>query len=185
MVGTSHAAWKRSGALAWNRRRSRQSAGEPVVERQHLVRFGLLPHSLIMSPAAPVLLSRDRRPRKIPVEMKQLPFVVLERRARWMIATAFQPFCQRPRCPNISKYCGEDFEGAAASDTSGQSFRLRSASARSPRSRWARDVDQVEQGRYQVAGMNELMAQFALAATRFGHDNTKGSRMPPPWVFCL
>jgi hypothetical protein len=29
--------------------------------------------------------------------------------------TAFQPSCQIPRCPNISKYCGEDFDGATGS----------------------------------------------------------------------
>ena len=33
--------------------------------------------------------------------------------------------------------------------------------------------------------MHELMAQLAFGLDPLRPDMTKGSRMPPPWVFCL
>ena len=59
---------------------------EPVVERQHVVLLGLAPPHLYQF-RQPLRLARGEIVDfgKIPFEMKQLPFVVLERRARRMI----------------------------------------------------------------------------------------------------
>jgi hypothetical protein len=46
-------------------------------------------------------------------------------------------------------------------------------------------ADQVEQGRHHVAGMGEAVRSSPRAAQPAGQEITSGSRMPPPWVFCL
>ncbi len=91
-----------------------------------------------------------------------------------------------PRWPNISKYCGEDFDGAEASAIERAKLSPSIAICGQPAiCRRRTDADQIEQRRHEVAGVHELVAQLALAAIRFGQFRTKGSRMPPPWVFCL
>src|SRR5665213_2834681 len=64
----------------------RKARPEAIVERQHIVLLGLAPPYFYQF-RQPLRLARGEIVDfgKILVEMKQLPFVVLERRARWMI----------------------------------------------------------------------------------------------------
>ena len=76
--------------------------------------------------------------------------------------TAFQPPCQRPRWPNISKYCGDDFDGAAASAIEAAKLSPSSGICGDAAiASGACNADHVEQGRHEVAGMHELMPQLA------------------------
>ena len=135
----------------------RKARAEAVVERQHVVLLGLAPPQLDHCIQPLGLLFREiLRLRKVLREMKQLPFVVLERRARGMERTAFQP-SRRARDGQTFEILRRRFEGAAGSVMEPAKLSPSIGIGQRHRFKGTR-VDQIEQGRRQVAGVDELMA---------------------------
>ncbi len=78
----------------------RKARAEPVVERQHIVLLGLEPPQLDHRFKPLGLLRRQIAGfRKIPRQVKQLPFVVLERRARGMEGNGLPAVLPDPAMP--------------------------------------------------------------------------------------
>ena len=101
-------------------------------------------------------------------------------------ATAFQPSCQRPRWPNISKYCGFARCGALAFSMLAAKLAPSSGCCGTPAitSGALRPIRSSSVGTMSLAWQNWWRSS-PRAAMPFGQHITSGSRMPPPWVFCL
>ena len=147
-------------------RHSRQSAVEAVVERQHVVLLGLArPHPDQFREPLRLASRRDRRSRRNPGRDERAPTC----RSR----TAC-PADDRP--PPSSRPCqcrdGRTSRNIAPRSLTAPRRRRSTAQSSRPRSAFARtpaisaggvDADQFEQGRHEIAGMDELMAQLAPA----------------------
>ena len=100
---------------------------------------------------------------KIAVEVKQLPFVVLERRARRMIGDRLPAVVPEPAMPEhleilrlriLTAPMASAIERAKLSPSIGICAVPRDLRGRA-------DPDQFEQGRRQIAGVDELVPQLA------------------------
>ncbi len=141
-----------------------ETRAEAVIERQHLMRLRLLPPQLDQR-REPLRLGGGEIMRlgEILGEMKQLPFVAVERRARGMKGDRLPAVVPEAAMPEHLEILRHRLRWRRRirdrrREADALQRHLRHACDRGRR----RDADQVEQGRHQVAGMDELMAQFAL-----------------------
>ncbi len=151
------------------RRVLREARAEAVIERQHLMLLCLLPPAADHIGKAHGLLACEIVSlREILREMKQFPFVVLERRARRMIGDRLPAAMPEAAMAEHLEILRRGLrERRRIDDRAGETLAFE-RHLRTARDRGGRiDADEVEQCRHEVAGMNELMAQLAARRDPF------------------